>query len=53
MAERKRTFLTVQDRMKVIKLSGGGKSARSIATEFGVGKTQIQNVMKLKEEKLA
>ena len=36
--------------MKVIKLSDGGKSARSIATEFGAGKTQIQNVFKFKEE---
>lgn len=46
----KRKFLTLDDRVKVIKLSEAGKSSRSIADEIGVGRTQIQNIVKRKRE---
>lgn len=39
--------------MKIIKLSDGGRSARVIAVELGVGKTQIQAIIKNKEDDAA
>ena len=36
--------------MKVVRLLDAGKSSRVLATEFGVGRTQIQNVAKRKRE---
>ena len=48
--KRKKTFLSVDQKIKVIKLSDGGRSARAIAADLGVGKTQIQAVLKNKED---
>lgn len=48
----KRKFLTLDDHIKVIKLSEAGKSSRSIAEEIGVGRTQVQNIIKRKREVL-
>lgn len=50
MANRK--VLTLDDRMKVIELSKN-KSARQIASELNVGKTQIQNILKRKADLLS
>lgn len=44
-----RKVLTLDDRVRVIELSKS-KSARKIAMEMGVGKTQIQNIVKRKAE---
>ena len=46
----KRKCLTLEDRVKVVKLLDAGKRSRVLATEFGVGRTQIQNVAKRKRE---
>lgn len=51
--KRKKTFLSLEEKIKVLKLNDGGKSARVIATELGVGKTQIQTIIKNKEEIMA
>ena len=53
MASTKRNTLTLEDRVKVVKLSDGGKSARKIADEMGVGRTQIQGIIKHKADVLA
>ena len=46
----KRKCLTLEERVKVIKLLESGKSSRTVADEVGVGRTQIQNVFKWKRE---
>ena len=46
----KRKCLTLEERVKVIKLLESGKSSRIVADEVGVGRTQIQNVFKRKRE---
>ena len=38
---RKRKTLTLEDRISVIQMAEAGVSARSIARQFDVGKTQI------------
>ena len=38
--------------MKVIELSNNSRSARKIALDFGIGKTQVQNILKRKAEVL-
>ena len=43
--------LTLDDRIKVLELSKT-KSARKIADEMGVGKTQIQTILKRKSDVL-
>jgi transposase len=52
MSKPKAKCLTLQERVKVIELNKNGKSARKIAEELGVGKTQIQNIIKRKAEVL-
>ena len=47
----KRKVLTLDERVRVLELSKV-KSARKIADELGVGKTQIQNILKRKAEVL-
>lgn len=47
----KRKVLTLDDRVRVLELSKF-KSARKIAEEMCVGKTQIQNILKRKAEVL-
>ena len=47
----KRKVLTLNEKIRVLELSKG-KSARKIADQFGVGKTQIQNILKRKAEVL-
>ena len=42
---RKRKVLTLEDRVKVIKLFDSGKSGRQIPESLDVGKTQIQNII--------
>ena len=37
----KRKFLTLVERVKVIELNNKNRSARKIAEDFGVGKTQV------------
>ena len=43
---RKRKFLTLEERIKVIERSDKGDAARRIAADLNVGKTQIQNIIK-------
>ena len=45
MAAAKRKSLPLSDRVQVIHLSERGTSARKIAQQFGVGKTQIQSIL--------
>ena len=52
MSKPTRKVLTVEQRVKVLELAGSGKSCRSIAEDFGVGKTQIQTIVKRKAEVL-
>ncbi|XP_053376418.1 jerky protein homolog-like [Mercenaria mercenaria] len=47
----KRKVLTLDDRARVLELSKN-KSARKLTEEMGVGKTQIQNILKRKAEVL-
>lgn len=49
-ASKKRKVLTLEDRVKVIKLLESGRSTRLVAEEFGVGKTQVQQTLKRKAE---
>lgn len=49
MSNRKRKILTLEERVKVVKLNEKGDSARKIATLMDVGKTQIQSIIKDKE----
>ena len=53
MASAKCKTLTLEERVNVIKLSDGRKSARKIADELGVGRTQIQCIIKRKAEVLS
>ena len=46
----KRKFLTLEERVKVISLVGKGHSCRRVASGLGVGKTQIQSILKRKHE---
>ncbi|KAH3713826.1 hypothetical protein DPMN_073627 [Dreissena polymorpha] len=46
----KRKCLSLEDRVKVVRLLESGRSSRDIASEFGVGRTQIQNVAKRKRD---
>ena len=43
-------MLTLKERVSVVKEAEKGKFCRSIAEEIGVGKTQIQSIVKEKEE---
>ena len=45
MATRKRVVLTLDDKVKVIRLHEKGNSSRKLAAEFNVGKTQINNII--------
>ena len=47
---RKRNILKLEERVSVLKKVEDGKSCRSIALELGVGKTQIQSIVKEKDE---
>jgi len=47
---RKRKILTLEDRVAVLTKIDSGKSCRGIAEELGVGKTQIQNIVKNRED---
>ena len=53
MATAKRKVLTLEQRIEAIKLMDAGKPAYKVVEEFGVGKTQIQNLRKRKVEVLA
>ncbi|KAH3870905.1 hypothetical protein DPMN_034097 [Dreissena polymorpha] len=46
----KRKFLTLDERVKVISMLKKGHSCRRVASDLGVGKTQIQNILKRKRE---
>ena len=50
MSLRKRNVLTLEERVSVLNKIKKGQSCRSIAEEIGVGKTQIQNIIKDKED---
>ncbi|XP_069105391.1 tigger transposable element-derived protein 4-like [Argopecten irradians] len=50
MASPKRKVLTLNDKIEAIKLLDAGKPAYKVAQDFGVGKTQIQNLRKRKLE---
>lgn len=52
MESRKRTVLSIQDKAKAIELSEKGLSSRKISEIFKCGKTQINNVLKRKNEVL-
>ena len=47
MATRKRVILTLDSKVKVIRQheKGSGIGSRQLAAEFGVGKTQINNIV--------
>ena len=46
---KKRKYLSLDAKVKVIRLNEKGESARRIATELDVGKTQIGNILKMKD----
>lgn len=50
MSSGKRKSLTLQQKIDVIRQSESGKSSRNLADIFGVGRTQIQCIVKNKEE---
>ena len=50
MSAKKRKALSLSDRVRVLERATNGRSARQIAKEFDVGKTQIQGILKRKEE---
>ena len=50
MGTPKRTVLTLEERINVLKRLDAGKSCRQVAKQFGVGKTQIQSIKKRKRE---
>ena len=52
MPPKPRKTLTLEERVKVINMNSSGKSCKKIAEELGVGKTQIQCIMKRKAEVL-
>ena len=43
-----RKVLTLSERVEAIKLYDGGKSSRDVAQIMGVGRTQIQQIIKRK-----
>ena len=43
---RKREVLTLEERVSVIRNADSGSSCRAIAAELGVGKTQVQTIVK-------
>ena len=45
-------MLTLSERVEAIKLHNGGKSSRDVAQIMGVGRTQIQQIIKRKSEVL-
>ena len=47
---KKRKVLTLEERVQTVKFLKLGKSARSVAEEMGVGRTQIQLINKRKAE---
>ncbi len=49
---RKRKALTLEEKVKVIRLNEKGESARRIASELDVGKTQIACIIKSREQVL-
>jgi transposase len=44
--QKKRNFLTLEQRIAALKLLESGQSCRSVAEKFGVGKTQISSLRK-------
>ena len=50
MEKRKRKELTLKEKVDLIKLSDGKK--RQLAETFGIGKTQVQTILKRKAELL-
>ena len=52
-SSRKRKALTLERKVKVIRLSEQGESSRKLASDFEVGKTQVNNIIKNKDEILA
>ena len=49
---KKRKALTLEEKVKVIRLNEKGESVRRIAAELDVGKTQIASIVKSREEVL-
>ena len=49
MASRKRNELTLQKKVDLLKNSDG-KGSRQLAEIYGVGRTQVQNILKRKRE---
>jgi IS30 family transposase len=47
-----RKVLTLSERAEAIKLHDGGKSSRDVAQIMGVGRTQIQQIIKRKSKVL-
>jgi transposase len=47
-----RKVLTLSERAEAIKLHDGGKSSRDVAQIMGIGRTQIQQIIKRKSEVL-
>jgi IS30 family transposase len=47
-----RKVLTLSERVEAIKLHDGGKSSRDVAQIMGVGRMQIQQIIKRKSEVL-
>jgi IS30 family transposase len=45
-----RKVLTLSERAEAIKLHDGGKSSRDVAQIMGVGRTQIQQIIKRKSK---
>ena len=50
MATRKRVILTLDCKVKVIRQHEKGICSRQLAAEFGVGKTQINNIVTAKAD---
>ena len=50
MATRKRVILTLDCKVKVIRQHKKGICSRQLAAEFGVGKTQINNIVTAKAD---
>ncbi len=47
-----RKVLTLSERVEAIKLHDGGKSSRDVAQIMGIGRMQIQQIIKRKSEVL-
>ena len=50
MATRKRVVLSLNDKVKVIRLHKKGNSSRKLAAQFNVGETQTNNIIAGKEK---